>query len=185
MALREIVTWPHPILKQRCEEIADFGGDLHTLLDDMAETMQEADGLGLAANQVGDRRRVFVMGLPTENEDEYDVLEVLNPVIESRRGESKVEEGCLSFPEVFQAVVRAQEVTVSFDDRNGQRQSRTFGGISAICFQHELDHLDGITFIERLSPLKRRLTLRAYNRAQKQRLFEAQEAEFAGIRGSN
>ncbi len=184
MSKRPIVTWPHPVLKRRCDEVEHFDDDLCRLLDDMLETMEEADGLGLAANQVAVSKRIFIMGVMVEGEEELELVEVVNPVIEARRGETKHEEGCLSFPDLYEEVVRAAEVDVSFRDRNGEETRATYSGLGAVCFQHELDHLDGITFIERLSPLKRRLAMRAHQRMQRQRDADAIEEQRATARGS-
>ncbi len=182
MAKRPIVTWPAAVLKRRCEPVESFDEALITLLDDMHETMADADGLGLAANQVAVSSRLFIMGIPQEEEGEVELVEVINPKIEARRGELKYEEGCLSFPEVYQQVLRAAEVDVSFQDREGQPQQRAFAGLPSVCFQHELDHLDGVVFLDRLSPLKRRLVLRSYNRSLRQKAEQEREAHLAGTR---
>ena len=184
MALRPIVTWPDAVLKRKCALVEQFDPSLHALLEDMRETMIDAEGLGLAANQVGESVRLFLMGVPVDEGDEaYDLIEVINPVIEARRGELKYEEGCLSFPEVYQQVLRAAEVDVRFQDRDGEEQRRTFKALAAVCFQHELDHLDGVTFLERLSPLKRRIALRAYNRNLRQKAEDDREDQLARMRG--
>jgi len=177
------VTWPAPVLKRPCEPVEQFDEELTTLLDDMRQTMADADGLGLAANQVGVSTRLFIMGIPQEEEGEIELIEVINPVIEARRGEIKYEEGCLSFPEVYQQVLRAAEIDVTYADREGQTQARTFNGLASVCFQHELDHLDGVVFLDRLSPLKRRLALRAYTRSQRNKAEEEREAHISGMRG--
>lgn len=184
MATRPIVTWPDAILKRKCVPVVDFDPALVTLLEDMRETMADAEGLGLAANQVGEPLRLFLMGQPLDPErSELEVVEVINPTIEARRGEIKYEEGCLSFPEIYQQVLRAEEVDVRFVDRHGVEQRRTFRDLPSVCFQHELDHLDGITFLDRLSPLKRRLALRAYNRSLRQRTEDERDELQALVRG--
>lgn len=184
MATLPIVTWPDAILKRKSAPVETFDLALITLLEDMGQTMAEAEGLGLAANQVGDPRRLFLMGVPAEAEEqEVEVLEVINPTIEARRGELKYEEGCLSFPEIYQQVLRAAEIDVCFVDRHGVAQRRTLRELAAVCFQHELDHLDGITFLDRLSPLKRRLALRAYSRVLRQRDEDERDELQALVRG--
>jgi len=171
MAILTIRTFPDSALKGRCEPVAAFDADLHRLLDDMAETMRSEDGIGLAANQVGDLRRLFLMDVPlppdaqTKEPRSTGLIEVINPVILARRGEVRQEEGCLSFPGVYEQVNRAAEVDLQWCDRHGVVQRATMVGLVAICAQHEGDHLDGITFIDRLSPLKRQLALRAYERS--------------------
>ena len=166
---RAILTWPNPILKQRCADVEAFDEMLVRLLDDMAETMVVEEGIGLAANQVGVLRRIFVMAIPDADGAQDTVVEVINPVIDKRQGEVQYEEGCLSFPELNELVTRAAQVELTYRDRKGEPQQLTATGITAVCIQHELDHLDGITFVDRLSPLKRRLALKAYMRNQRQR----------------
>ena len=173
MAIRPIVTWPDPVLKQRCEEVVSFDAELHTLLDDMADTMHD-EGIGLAANQVGVTLRVFVMDVPLGDGEHTGRIEVINPRIVATRGDTRYEEGCLSFPGVNETVKRALEVDLAFQDRNGQAQQVAARGLVAICIQHELDHLDGITFIDRLSPLKRRIALRDYMRENRELIEDAQ-----------
>lgn len=177
MALRTVVTFPDPILKQRCAEVTDFGAELHTLLDDMADTMAKEEGIGLAANQVAVSLRVFIMDVPVGQErpdgsQDSIRLEVINPRIVGKRGEVHYDEGCLSFPGVTESVLRAAEIELAFQDRHGVAQQVTATGLVAICMQHELDHLDGITFIDRLSPLKRRVVLRDYLRDNAERIAE-------------
>ncbi|HAN31650.1 MAG TPA: hypothetical protein DCQ06_08650 [Myxococcales bacterium] len=124
------------------------------------------------------------MVLPTsEDEDaEMEYYEVVNPEIIDKSGEISFEEGCLSFPGVTVAVVRASHVVMRYQDRTGQSHEKDFDGIGAVCAQHELDHLDGLTFLDRVSPLKRRLTLRAYKKAQAQARLDAEEDGQAAIR---
>jgi len=177
MALRTIRTWPDPVLKETCAPVVTFDAALHALLDDLVETMYNGNGIGLAANQVAEKVRVFVadVPLPTEEGEEprsTGVIEIVNPTILARRGEVRVEEGCLSFPGVNENVNRSAEIDVEFQDREGRHKRLTARGLVAICIQHEFDHLDGITFIDRLSPLKRRLAMKSYARAQAERALE-------------
>lgn len=170
MARLPIVTWPNPVLRERCNEVEVFDDALGAFIDDLFETMDDADGVGLAANQVADTRRIFVMGIPTEDKDGEQGLEkvaLINPEIVARRGELRYEEGCLSFPDVSESVMRAAEIDVRYRDRHGEEQTATLGGLAAVCAQHELDHLDGVTFLDRLSPLKRRIALRSYMRTRR------------------
>lgn len=188
MAIREIVTWPDPVLKQKCTDVLQFDAELHTLLDDMAETMATSDGIGLAANQVAVPLRIFVMDVPVGDPDEprsqcladgrqatrTGRIEIINPRIVAARGETRYEEGCLSFPGVHEFVNRSAEIDVEFQDRVGVRMRLTARGLVAICMQHELDHLDGITFLDRLSPLKRRIAMRDYLRENRELIEDAQ-----------
>jgi peptide deformylase len=182
MAIRTIVKYPDPVLKERCSEVTAFDADLHQLLDDMAATMATADGIGLAANQVGVTQRVFVMDVPVDQREPQTaaepvrtgLLEVINPRIIQAKGEVKYEEGCLSFPNVHEWVTRAAEIDLVFQDRDGTQQRLTARGLLAICIQHELDHLEGITFLDRLSPLKRRIVLRDYLRENAEEIADQQ-----------
>lgn len=183
MAVRSIVTYPAPILKRTCVAVERFDAELHELLDDMRDTMITADGLGLAANQVGVRERLFIMMIPGESEQTDELFEVINPEITARRGEQRFEEGCLSFPGIAEWVMRAGEIELRYRDRDGGEQVRTLSGLAAVCAQHELDHLDGITFIDRLSPLKRRLALRAYARERRAIHEDERDDTMSSLRG--
>lgn len=173
MAVLTIRTFPDPILKERCAEVTRFDGELHQLLDDMFETMS-TEGIGLAANQVGHSVRLFVMDVPLEGDQRTGRLEIINPRILARRGEVKYEEGCLSFPGMYESVNRAAEIDLAWQDRQGQHVSATMRGLVAICAQHEFDHLEGITFIDRLSPLKRRIAMRDYLREHREAIEDKQ-----------
>lgn len=184
MAVRTIVTFPNPVLKQRCEAVTKFDAELHTLLDDMQETMDDAEGLGLAANQIGLPLRIFTMSLPTGDADDGPVerFEIINPEIVTKSGDIRFEEGCLSFPGISELVSRAAEVQLRYQDRNGAEVVRVFTEVAAVCVQHEFDHLEGVTFLDRLSPLKRRLAMRSYKKAMAQARFDAEDEGRAAVR---
>jgi peptide deformylase len=151
MALLPILTYPDPRLREKARPVEVFDTALRELIDDMAQTMYAAKGIGLAATQVGVARRVVVMDLSPE----HDRLQVLiNPTINARDGVQVCEEGCLSVPEVFEEVERAERITVSYLDRDGQVQQMDADGLLAVCVQHEIDHLDGKLFVDYLSRLK-------------------------------
>ena len=170
MAVLDVVTFPHPVLKQKCAEVTQFDAALHEFLDDMTATMNDADGIGLAANQVGVAQRIFLMDVPVNRgSGEKEVkttgrMEIINPKIIGQRGEMRYEEGCLSFPGMSEFVNRAAEIDLEYQDRTGAVQRITAHGLVAVCIQHELDHLNGITFIDRLSPFKRKIAMREYLR---------------------
>lgn len=178
MAVLDVVTFPHPVLKQKCADVVRFDAELHAFLDDLAATMNEADGIGLAANQVGVTQRIFLMDVPTNRgSGEKEVkttgrIEVINPKVVGQRGELKYEEGCLSFPGMSEFVTRAAEIDLEFQDRTGAVQRVSAKGLVAVCIQHELDHLDGITFIDRLSPFKRKIAMREYLRQNRDLIDE-------------
>ena len=184
MAVRTIVTYPSPVLKERCAAVTEFDDALCTLLDDMVETMNEAEGLGLAANQIGLPLRIFTMALPTGDDEDAPVetFEIINPEILSQTGETRFEEGCLSFPGISELVKRAEQVQLRYQDRSGASIVRDFDGVAAVCVQHEFDHLEGITFVDRLSPLKRRLAMRAYKRAAAQARFDEEDEGRSAVR---
>ena len=145
MALRNIVKDGDPILEKRCRPVEKFDAKLHTLLDDMAETMHHANGVGLAAPQVGMLRRVVVIDIsPEQNE----VLELVNPKIIAFSGEQEGNEGCLSFPGQWGIVKRPEYVKVKAQNRFGEAFEAEGKGLLARAFCHEIDHLNGIVFKE-------------------------------------
>ena len=151
MALLEILVYPDPRLRQRATPVAEVDDEIRRLVDDMAETMYQAPGIGLAAIQVNVPKRVIVIDI---SEDRRDLRVFINPEITHRLGEQQIEEGCLSVPGVYAPVSRSEEVTVRALDRNGDPFELTAHGLLAVCIQHEIDHLDGKVFVDRLSRLK-------------------------------
>ena len=150
MALRHILTQGDPTLNKRCRPVTDFNARLHQLLDDMADTLAESNGVGLAAPQVGILRRA-VLVLETnvpEGEDEY-VIELINPEIIETSGEQDGPEGCLSVPGEYGLVKRPMNVRVRAQDRFGEWFEVEGTGLTARCFCHEIDHLEGILFTEK------------------------------------
>ena len=155
MALREILTVPHPLLKQVSEPVEGVDDALRALMDDMLETMYAAPGIGLAAVQVGVPQRVIVMDLAREDEEPQPRYFV-NPEILWRSDEMAVrEEGCLSVPEIYDEVERPARVKIRFLDYDGALIEEDAEGLLAVCIQHEMDHLEGVLFIDHLSRLKR------------------------------
>ena len=145
MALRNIVKDGDPILEKRCRPVEKFDAKLHTLLDDMAETMHHANGVGLAAPQVGMLRRVVVIDISLE---QNEVLELVNPKIIAYSGEQEGNEGCLSFPGQWGIVKRPEYVKVKAQNRFGEEFEAEGKGLLARAFCHEIDHLNGIVFKE-------------------------------------
>ncbi len=143
MALRNIVLEGDPILTKKCRDVTVFDEKLHQLLDDMDETMRDAQGVGLAAPQVGILKRVVVVDIGD------GLIELINPVIIDSKGEQKSTEGCLSFPGKTAVTIRPQFVTVKAQDRNGKEFEIKGHDLKAKAFCHEIDHLDGISFLER------------------------------------
>lgn len=150
MALRNIVTQEDKILHKVCRQQEKFDARLHQLLDDMADTLLEADGVGLAAPQVGILRRVvLVIETNVEEGEEEEILELINPVIVSSEGEQTGAEGCLSVPGEYGIVRRPSSVVVRAQDRDGEWFEYEGHGLTARCICHELDHLEGHIFTEK------------------------------------
>ncbi len=156
--IREILVYPNKKLKEISKDVTDFDSDLHRLLDDMYETMIAKDGIGLAAIQVGVALNALIINLADEEgkQKKEDLIEVINPKILKADGEEVYQEGCLSVPGYYDDVQRAKEVTVEYYDRFGKKIVRDLDGLLAIAMQHEMDHLKGHLFIEKLSYLKRK-----------------------------
>jgi peptide deformylase len=153
MAEREVIVIPHETLNSKADKVKEFNSELHTLIDDMVDTMRAAPGVGLAAPQVNVRQRVIVVEYGDDEEEEEaptQLYSVVNPVV-SRRSKETVTgiEGCLSIPDYVGEVERAAEVTVKGQDRHGKPMKIKAKGWLARIFQHEVDHLDGILFLER------------------------------------
>ena len=144
MALLEIQKAGAPVLKQVCAPIDKMDSKMRKLLDDMAATMYEANGVGLAAPQVGVPIRAVVIDVG----DDHGLVELINPQILYREGTETDSEGCLSIPHIFGDVERSAKVTVEFMNRRGKKQRLTGTGLMARCIQHELDHLEGVLFID-------------------------------------
>jgi peptide deformylase len=172
MAILDIIEAPDPRLTTPCAPIEAIDGELQRLLDDMLETMYAAPGIGLAAPQVGVLRRAFVLDLGPE--EARAPLFLINPEIIERSATTSVsEEGCLSLPKQFADVARADRVTVRYLDRAGQPQELAADDLLARCLQHEIDHLDGILFVDRISALKRTMILRRAAKARRGRQRES------------
>lgn len=165
MAKKEIVTYPNPILKKKSKPITAFDSELKRLVDDMAETMFAVPGSGLAAVQIGALLQVLLMNL-SENENENKYLALINPEILEKQGTQSDKEGCLSVPDYFTKVKRAQKVKVQGLDINGNEHKYEFEDWLARVVQHEVDHLNGILILDRISSLKRAL----YKKRRKKQL---------------
>jgi peptide deformylase len=153
MAIREILTVPDPRLKLVSKPVAGVDDELRALMDDMVETMYEADGIGLAAIQVGVDKRVIVMDLSDDrNDPKYYVNPVITPLTEDLK---PYQEGCLSVPDVFDDVERPAKVKVEYLNYDGEPVEEIAEDLFAVCIQHEMDHLEGVVFIDYLSKLKR------------------------------
>jgi peptide deformylase len=164
--VREIVKYPEPVLERKGEPVTEFNDKLQALVDDMFESMYAAKGIGLAAPQIGLSKRLTVIDLSFKERPE-DKIVLINPEIIFREGKQNEEEGCLSLPEIREKVSRAAKVRVRAQDVKGKWFEIAGEELLARAFQHEIDHLDGILFIRRLSALKRDLVLRRIRKMQK------------------
>lgn len=161
--IREIRLLGDPVLRRTTDPVERFDAELESFLADLTETMYQAEGVGLAAPQVGDSRRVTVIDV-SEERDGSAVLELVNPRILRSAGAVPSEEGCLSIPGLTETIERAAEVEVEYQDRHGERRIVTGTELLSRALQHEIDHLNGILFIDYLGPLKRRLAVREWRR---------------------
>jgi peptide deformylase len=163
----KIVKYPEPVLQQPGEPVSEFDAELSKFVADMFETMYASQGIGLAAQQVGVAKRVTVIDLSL-GKDPAQKLVLINPEIIFREGKQYEEEGCLSFPEIREKVQRAAKVRIRAQDENGKWFEMDSEELLSRAFQHEIDHLDGMLFIFRMSGLKRDLTLRKIRKMQRE-----------------
>ena len=163
----KIVKYPEPVLSQPGEPVTEFDAELRKLVDDMFETMYASQGIGLAAPQVAVSKRVTVIDL-SMGKDPAQKLVLVNPEVIFREGKQYEEEGCLSFPEIREKVVRAAKVRIRAQDVKGKWFEMDGEELLSRAFQHEIDHLDGMLFIFRMSALKRDLVLRKIRKMQRE-----------------
>jgi len=167
MALREICTYPDPVLRNKTSRVERIDSALDRLIEDMVETMHAAPGVGLAANQVGVPLQLAVIDLSSrENEEQrHPLLVIINPELIVMEGSVLEEEGCLSIPDYAEKVRRAARVKVRAQDRTGKQFELEAEGLMAKALQHEIDHLNGLLFVDRLSSLKKHLFKRRFRKA--------------------
>lgn len=161
MSILPIVTYNDPVLREKTVPIEKLTDSVNELIDDMIETMYNSDGVGLAAPQIGQSLKLFVMdGDPVleEDEEKHGVLVFINPEIVEKKGKNiSMDEGCLSIPDVREKVFRPETIVIRFKDRNFKEQEKEFSGWMARIIQHEFDHLKGILFIDYLSSFRKRM----------------------------
>ena len=176
MARLPLVIYPDVILKTRCSEITEIDGDLVSFAEDMADTMSLSPGIGLAAPQVA--KNIRMMTVDVEQEDGRSALMTLvNPIIADSHGRTTYEEGCLSFPGITAEVKRKDQIHVVAYNLQGQELDFEADGLLSICIQHELDHLNGVTFVDRLNSVKRKLVVRNYLGLRAEEAHEQREAQ--------
>ena len=160
MSVKTILTEPNKLLRQVSNKVEKVGDEERTLMDDMLDTMYDAPGIGLAAIQIGVPKRIIVMDI-SRDEDKKEPRYFVNPVIKNKNNEtSKYEEGCLSVPDQFAEIERPNECEVEYLDYNGKKQLLKADGLLATCIQHEMDHLEGVLFIDYLSKLKKSMIIK-------------------------
>ena len=171
MALLNILVYPVPRLRQRAAPVDSVDDSVRKIIDDMAQTMYAAPGIGLAATQVNIHRRIIVTDV---SQEKNDLRALINPTIRDQFGETETEEGCLSLPGITLPVMRSESVTVHAQDQYGNSFEMVADGILAVCIQHEIDHLDGKVMVDYLSRLKR-------DRLRKRILREQREGSITAV----
>jgi peptide deformylase len=167
MTVRPSITAPDPRLQAVSTDVESVDAEIRKLIDDMAESMYEADGIGLAAVQIGVAKRVIVIDLD-QKEGKKNPRAFINPKITWASDEMAVfEEGCLSVPEIWDDVERPARIKAEYLDRDGKKQLLEADGMLATCLQHEMDHLNGVLFIDHLSRLKRSMAIKKLTKAKK------------------
>lgn len=182
--LLQIQTYPAPVLKKVALPVTEFNEELELLCKNMLFTMYKAPGIGLAAPQVGQSIRLFVMDIEYDREEitkaddsveyklsNFNPMIFINPVIKNTQGETLYEEGCLSVPGIYEEVKRFETITVDYQDIRGNHHSIDADELLSICIQHENDHLEGIVFLERLSMLKQNLLKKKFLKQKKKKGF--------------
>jgi peptide deformylase len=157
--IRDIVIYPDKRLKLISKKVTSFDNELHTLLDDMYDTMINKKGVGLAAIQVGVDIRALIINIPNDDSDEQpkeNNLEIINPIFIEKSGKEKHQEGCLSIPGIYEDIERAKHVKIEYQDRFGEKHTIEDDDFLAVAIQHEIEHLEGKVFIEKLSFIKRK-----------------------------
>lgn len=157
MSILKIYQYPAPVLREETKEVTEFDDNLAKLVADMGETMYDAPGIGLAAPQIGESLKLIVVDITKDPEDKKQFMVMVNPKITDHEGKQLDEEGCLSVPELSANVQRYKKITVSYQDLEGKGHELTTEDRFAVVLQHEIDHLNGILFIDHLSSLKRNL----------------------------
>ena len=165
MTIKPLIILPDPLLRQQSKPIETLDADVLRLADDMLATMYDAPGIGLAAIQVGVARRLLVIDLSREDEEKQPTVFINPEILKVSDEVSTYEEGCLSIPDYYAEVERPASLTVSYVDRAGKQQTIDADGLLATCLQHEIDHLNGVLFIDHISRLKRDMVIKKFTKA--------------------
>ena len=167
MAIKTIITEPNKILRQKSKPVETVGEEERNIMDDMLETMYHANGIGLAAIQIGIPKRIIVMDI-SKDKEKKNPMYFVNPIIKNKNSEnSTYEEGCLSVPNYFAEINRPKKCEVDYLDYDGKKKTLSADGLLATCIQHEIDHLEGILFIDYLSKLKKTIIVKKLSKQKK------------------
>ena len=169
MTIKPLIILPDPILRQVSKSIETIDSEVKKLANDMLDTMYDAPGIGLAAIQIGVARRMLVLDVSKDGEDKKPLVFINPEIVSSSDARSVYEEGCLSIPDYYAEVERPAVITVKHLDRDGKEQLTEADGLLATCLQHEIDHLNGVLFIDHISKLKREMVIRKFTKAAKMR----------------
>ncbi|MCZ8177481.1 MAG: peptide deformylase [Rhizobium sp.] len=170
MTIKPLIILPDPLLRQVSAPIERVDSELEQFIDDMLETMYDAPGIGLAAIQVGVPRRLLVIDLAKEGEEPAPLVFINPEILKSSDERSVYEEGCLSIPDYYAEVERPAAITVKSIGRDGKEQLTEADGLLATCLQHEIDHLNGVLFIDHISRLKREMVIKRFTKAARQKI---------------
>lgn len=169
MTIKPLIILPDPILREVSKPIETMDSEVKKLADDMLETMYDAPGIGLAAIQIGVARRMLVLDVSKDGEDKAPLVFINPEVVSASDARSVYEEGCLSIPDYYAEVERPATITVEYIDLEGKKLTAKADGLLATCLQHEIDHLNGVLFIDHISKLKREMVIRKFTKAAKTR----------------
>lgn len=167
----KIVEYPDRKLREKSSKVEKFDAKLHSLLNGMYEIMMESNGIGLAAIQVAHAKEVLILNIPDEDGEQAkeNLMEIINPVITYKNGEIVYQEGCLSVPGFYEDISRFDEISLNYQDRDGNTKNLVATGLLSIAIQHEMDHLEGVLFIDKLSYSRRKKFEKEYKKAQKEK----------------
>ena len=167
MTIKPLIILPDPVLRQLSKPVETVDADVRRLAEDMLDTMYDAPGIGLAAIQIGVPRRMLVIDLAKEGEEKQPLVFINPQILKSSDERSVYEEGCLSIPDYYAEVERPASVRVKYLDRDGKQQEVAAEGLLATCLQHEIDHLNGVLFIDHISKLKRDMVMKKFKKLAK------------------
>ncbi len=166
-----IVEYPNKKLREKSKKVEKFDHNLHKLLDAMYPIMINTNGIGLAAIQVANATQALILNIPDEEGEQHkeNLLEIINPVITTKNGETVYQEGCLSVPSFYEDITRSDTVSINYQDRDGNTHQLDADGLLSIAIQHEIDHLNGILFIDKLTSSRRRKFEKEYKKMLKEK----------------